>query len=129
MEILKLVEDDEDNLFTDDSIIPPGFIFLVKQALAAYNGNLIFDAIYKTTDASKLLACDKTDNSDGASSTRSICGLLSEALCGLAMDIGDASTSGEAVTSPTLDPSSGATTTVATALTSPPTTAARPAQA
>jgi hypothetical protein len=131
-EILELVEDyDEDNLFTDDISIPPGFIFLVKQALAAYNGNLIFDAIYKTTDASKLLACDKTghDNSDGLTS-RSICGLLSEALCGLAMDIGVASTSGgEAVTSPTLDPSSGATTTVATALSSPPTTAARPAQA
>jgi len=127
-EVLELVDDDKDNLFTDD-LIPPGFIFSVEQALAAYNGNLIFDAIYKTTDASKLLACDKTDddNSDGAS-TRSICDLLSEALCGLAMDIGQASV-GEAVRSPTLDPSSGATTTVATALTSPPTTAARPAQA
>lgn len=120
-DVLKLIDDDKDL----DVRLPPGFVFLVEQALAAYHGSSdIFDAIYRTTDASKLLACDETDV---GTSKSLICGLLSEALCGLAMDIGDASI-GEAVRSPTLHPSSGATTTVATALTSPPTVASRPVQ-
>mmetsp|Transcript_15908 Transcript_15908/g.23788 ORF Transcript_15908/g.23788 Transcript_15908/m.23788 type:complete len:395 (-) Transcript_15908:132-1316(-) len=127
-EVLKLVNDEGDNLFSDVRI-PPGFAFLVEQALAAYYDSLIFDAIYRTTDASKLLACDKAEdnNSDSGASKSLICGLLSEALCGLAMDIGEASI-GESVRSPTFHPSSGATTTVAIGLTSPPTIVARPVQ-
>jgi hypothetical protein len=123
MEVLKVAEDAKDNLFTDIRI-PPGFVFLVERALAAYYDSLIFVAIYATTDASKLLVCDKTDDSDGASKSF-VCDLLSEALCGLAMDIGEASVGG-AGRSPTFHPSSGITTTVAIGVTGPPTTAARP---
>lgn len=115
-EVLKLADDAKENLFTDIRI-PPGFVFLVEQALAAYYDSLIFDAIYRTTDASKLLGCDKSDS--GASKS-TMCGLLSEALCGLAMDIGEASSS------PTLHPSSGATITVAIGVTGPPTDVDRP---
>eukprot|EP00984_Skeletonema_dohrnii_P000524 scaffold170_cov129-Skeletonema_dohrnii-CCMP3373.AAC.4 len=125
-EVLKLVNDEGDNLFSGVPI-PPGFAFLVEQALAAYYDSLIFDAIYRTTDASKLLACDQADDNDFGASKSLICGLLSEALCGLAMDIGEASI-GESVRSPTFHPSSGATTTVAIDLTSPPTIVARPVQ-
>lgn len=129
-EVLKLLDDgDENNLFTDFRL-PPGFVFLIEQALAAYHGSSddIFDVIYTTTDASKLLACDESDDVNSGASKALICGLLSEALCGLAMDISDAPISEAAVRSPTFHPSSGATTTVAIDFTGKPTVASRPVQ-
>lgn len=121
-EVLKVANDAEDNLFTDIRI-PEGVVLLIEQALATYYDSLIFDAIYRTTDALKLLACNKADDSGAPKSL--MCDLLSEALCGLAMDVGEASI-GDAGSRPTVHPSSGATTTVAIGVTGPPTTAARP---
>ena len=125
IEVLKIADEakDHDGGLFSTIIIPVGFVSLVEEALAAYYDSLIFDAIYKTTDASKLLGCDKMagNKSPGASSKISMmCELLSEALCGLAMDIVKTSSS------LTPSPSSGATTTVGTGHTGPPTTAGRP---
>lgn len=106
--------------------IPVGFLSLVEQALAAYYNDLVFDAIYRTTDASKLLDCDKSSNNSSSSSSASkvnaMCGLLSEALCGLSTMIIE----GESGIIPTLFPSVGGTTTIGTETTAPPTVVGRP---
>ena len=128
IEVLKIADEVKEgggNLFSSTNIIPVGFVSSVEKALASYYDGLIFDAIYQTTDASKLLGCEKKTEgkSSGSSLKVSImCDLLSEAICGLAMDIGK-----EVGSSPTPSPSNGATTTVGLDHTGPPTSVGRPA--
>ena len=128
MEILHLIHAEKEEELFADVRISPGVVFLIEQALASYHDSLIFDAIYRTTDASKLLACDESDDyhADVGASKVQICDLLSEALCGLAEEIGGTSIEDGVVSSPTFHPSSGATTVVGSVLSSPPTTATRP---
>jgi hypothetical protein len=127
IEVLKIADEVKEgggSLFSSTSIIPAGFVSSVEKALASYYDGLIFDAIYQTTDASKLLGCDKKaeGKSSGASMKVSMmCDLLSEAIS-LAMTIGK-----EVGSSPTPSPSNGATTTVGLDHTGPPTSVGRPA--
>ena len=128
IEVLKIADEVKEgggSLFSSTTIIPAGFVSSVDKALASYYDDLVFDAIYQTTDASKLLGCDKKTEgkSSGASLKVSMmCDLLSEAICGLAMNIGK-----EVGSSPTPSPSNGATTTVGLDHTGPPTSVGRPA--
>lgn len=128
IEVLKIADEVKEgggSLFSSTTIIPAGFVSSVEEALASYYDGLIFDAIYQTTDASKLLGCHKKTEgkSSGASLKVSMmCDLLSEAICGLAMNIGK-----EVGSKPTPSPSSGATTTVGLDHTGPPTSVGRPA--